>query len=74
MADIAARTVGAWNLEQQSKERGLIGIAFDQRNHGTRKIFPKANDAWRGGNPYHAQDMFVRDLLALSIRLITDTG
>ncbi|KAI6264737.1 hypothetical protein MCOR28_000276 [Pyricularia oryzae] len=58
MADIAARTVGAWNLEQQSKERGLIGIAFDQRNHGTRKIFPKANDAWRGGNPYHAQDMF----------------
>ncbi|TLD23810.1 hypothetical protein PspLS_06741 [Pyricularia sp. CBS 133598] len=58
MADIAARTVGAWNQEQQSKERGLIAVAFDQRNHGTRKIFPQANDAWRGGNPYHAQDMF----------------
>ncbi|TLS26398.1 hypothetical protein PpBr36_04584 [Pyricularia pennisetigena] len=69
MADIAARTVGAWNQEQQSKERGLIGVAFDQRNHGTREIFPRANDAWRGGNPYHAQDMF-----GLISGAVVDTG
>jgi hypothetical protein len=38
--------------------RGLIAVAFDQRNHGTRLIDPRANEAWRQGNAVHAQDMF----------------
>ncbi|RMZ84336.1 hypothetical protein DV738_g549, partial [Chaetothyriales sp. CBS 135597] len=33
-------------------------IAFDQRNHGSREVSAIANEAWRGGNENHAQDMF----------------
>ena len=35
-----------------------ICIAFDQRNHGTREIEPKRNEAWRQGNERHALDLF----------------
>ncbi|KAK3373382.1 hypothetical protein B0T24DRAFT_258868 [Lasiosphaeria ovina] len=38
--------------------RGLIALAFDQRNHGTRLVHEPANGAWREGNQTHAQDMF----------------
>ncbi|KAI1163043.1 Alpha/Beta hydrolase protein [Nemania serpens] len=38
--------------------RGLIAVAFDQRNHGSRLVDKVANEAWRQGNPTHAQDMF----------------
>lgn len=38
--------------------KGLIAVSFDQRNHGTRLVDPTANEAWRSGNPRHAQDMF----------------
>lgn len=38
--------------------RGLIAVAFDQRNHGSRLVDMVANEAWRQGNPTHAQDMF----------------
>lgn len=37
--------------------RGLIAVAFDQRNHGTRLVSEVANEAWRQGNKTHAQDM-----------------
>lgn len=57
MADIAARCVGAWG-QKGSASRGLIGLAFDQRNHGSRLVDEKANGAWRQGNEMHAQDMF----------------
>lgn len=30
----------------------------DQRNHGTREIYPLANESWNKSNPHHAQDMF----------------
>lgn len=30
----------------------------DQRNHGVREVHPLANQSWKKGNPYHAQDMF----------------
>lgn len=69
MADVAARTVGAWHQERQSKERGLIAIAFDHRNHGNRKVYPLANEAWRAGNANHAQDMF-----GLISGAVVDTG
>ncbi|KAI0018744.1 hypothetical protein F4780DRAFT_502358 [Xylariomycetidae sp. FL0641] len=38
--------------------RGLLAVAFDQRNHGSRRVDKLANRAWRDGNPRHAQDMF----------------
>jgi hypothetical protein len=39
-------------------KRGLIALAFDQRNHGGRVVDEKANGAWREGNAMHAVDMF----------------
>ncbi|KAI0466712.1 hypothetical protein F4859DRAFT_289019 [Xylaria cf. heliscus] len=41
-----------------SPARGLIAVAFDQRNHGSRLVSEVANEAWRQGNATHAQDMF----------------
>lgn len=38
--------------------RGLIALAYDQRNHGTRRVDDKANKSWRDGNAMHAVDMF----------------
>lgn len=59
MTDIAARAVTAWNASSKAaSDRGLIAAAFDQRNHGGRQVLKLANEAWRGGNPTHAQDMF----------------
>ncbi len=65
MADIASRCVTTWNDKvahgvegAASAERGLIALAFDQRNHGTRLVHKPANESWRGGNATHAQDMF----------------
>ncbi|KAB8416423.1 hypothetical protein FH972_024942 [Carpinus fangiana] len=55
MADAAIR---GWEKRPGSSSRGLICVAFDQRNHGTRLVDKRANEAWRSGNPNHAQDMF----------------
>ncbi|KAL2171000.1 hypothetical protein VTG60DRAFT_4015 [Thermothelomyces hinnuleus] len=43
---------------EQRQTRGLIALAYDQRNHGTRKVDERANGSWREGNPMHAVDMF----------------
>lgn len=62
MADIAARCVGAWNGDddgrKRARTRGLLALAYDQRNHGTRTVDEAANGSWREGNPMHALDMF----------------
>ncbi|KAL2119516.1 hypothetical protein VTJ04DRAFT_6477 [Mycothermus thermophilus] len=61
MSDIAARCVGAWNEtgnKNASSRRGLVALAFDQRNHGHRLVSEKENGSWRDGNPTHAVDMF----------------
>ncbi|KAI0472800.1 hypothetical protein GGR56DRAFT_583340 [Xylariaceae sp. FL0804] len=67
MADTAHRILSAYHREHSSitgttptttTTRGLMAVAFDQRNHGTRLVDARANDSWRGGNPTHAQDMF----------------
>lgn len=63
MAPFAIAAITDWNNRvqdgrAQSPAKGLIAITFDQRNHGTRIIDPIANEAWRQGNPRHAQDMF----------------
>lgn len=62
MADVASRAVRAWldhqSAHPSSSNRGLIALAFDQRNHGTRLVHAVANESWRAGNETHAQDMF----------------
>ncbi|BCS16701.1 hypothetical protein ASPFODRAFT_124618 [Aspergillus luchuensis CBS 106.47] len=56
MKGIGTTIIADWNSRNPTK--GLIAVAFDQRNHGTREVDPLANEAWRQGNPRHAQDMF----------------
>lgn len=56
MGSVASTCISVWN--QRSSNIGLIAVAFDQRNHGTREVKSIANEAWRGGNVTHAQDMF----------------
>ena len=52
------RTATATGSPASPSPPGLIAVAFDQRNHGTRLVDPLHNEAWRAGNPRHAQDMF----------------
>ncbi|KKK15644.1 hypothetical protein ARAM_000650 [Aspergillus rambellii] len=65
MTAIATAVIVDWNKRIQEGRagpgplpKGLIAVAFDQRNHGTRLIDPVCNESWRDGNPRHAQDMF----------------
>ncbi|KAI4674936.1 uncharacterized protein J4E88_007839 [Alternaria novae-zelandiae] len=63
MAPIARRVISTWNKRIQDgragkNPKGLIAAAFDQRNHGSRKVDDLHNQAWREGNETHAQDMF----------------
>ncbi|KAL4924666.1 uncharacterized protein BDV17DRAFT_273905 [Aspergillus undulatus] len=65
MIPIATAVVTDWNKRIKEGRagsgesvKGLIAVAFDQRNHGTRLVDPLCNEAWRQGNPRHAQDMF----------------
>lgn len=63
MEPIATSTINEWNLRLQNpkkkdKSTGLIAVSFDQRNHGSREVDRLSNEAWRGGNKKHAQDMF----------------
>ncbi|TEA20031.1 hypothetical protein C8034_v008739 [Colletotrichum sidae] len=61
MGDFASRVVSRHATQQQPPlggGRGLIAVAFDQRNHGTRLVLDTANGSWRDGNATHAVDMF----------------
>lgn len=59
MASVANQCVNDWNSRPSSDGKvGLIAVAFDQRNHGTREVNSLANEAWNKGNVTHAQDMF----------------
>lgn len=58
MAPIAAQTINTWNSKRGNSKKGLIAVSFDQRNHGSRLVDKLANEAWRQGNPRHAQDMY----------------
>ncbi|KAI1939887.1 hypothetical protein LOZ66_002319 [Ophidiomyces ophidiicola] len=65
MGGIATSAVVDWNENLQQgniaasrQSTGLISVCFDQRNHGTREVDKLRNEAWRQGNPNHAQDMF----------------
>ncbi|PVH85300.1 hypothetical protein DL98DRAFT_452101 [Cadophora sp. DSE1049] len=59
MASVADSCINDWNQRPASERTvGLIAVAFDQRNHGGRKVHALANESWREGNPTHAQDMY----------------
>jgi pimeloyl-ACP methyl ester carboxylesterase len=64
MQPFAASTISNWNERLREgragpgSKKGLIAVAFDLRNHGTREVDKLANEAWRAGNPRHAPDMF----------------
>lgn len=65
MQPFAASTIANWNerIRQgcagpKQPAMGLIAVSFDQRNHGSREVDKLANEAWKSGNPRHAQDMF----------------
>ncbi|KAH7419960.1 hypothetical protein BKA64DRAFT_30184 [Cadophora sp. MPI-SDFR-AT-0126] len=59
MASVADSCINDWNQRPASERTvGLIAVAFDQRNHGGRKVHALANESWREGNETHAQDMY----------------
>ncbi|PGH12566.1 hypothetical protein AJ79_04187 [Helicocarpus griseus UAMH5409] len=65
MEGVAGYAIEDWNsrlrdgrVAPSQKNKGLIAVAFDQRNHGSRLVDKLSNEAWRQGNPKHAQDMF----------------
>ena len=59
MGPVGSFFIHSWNQRRrQNSRKGFIAVAFDQRNHGSREVEKIANEAWRQGNPRHAQDMF----------------
>lgn len=58
MSNLASRCITDWNQHESSGSVGLIAVAFDQRNHGSRLVKSISNEAWRQGNVFHAQDMW----------------
>ena len=76
MEGVASLAIADWNkrlregrVASTQQAKGLIAVAFDQRNHGSRMVDRLANEAWREGNPNHALDMFAtfRESLVLVI-------
>ncbi|CAI4215723.1 unnamed protein product [Parascedosporium putredinis] len=64
MGAFGRRAVDAWNEKRRSARpdstaasRGLVALAFDQRNHGSRLVDELANESWKKGNETHALDM-----------------
>lgn len=63
MQPVATRVISTWHSRIQEgragkNPKGLIAVAFDQRNHGSRNVDDLHNQSWRDGNETHAQDMF----------------
>jgi hypothetical protein len=58
MEPVAFSCLREWEEKHSTGNTGLIAVAFDQRNHGSREVHPPANESWRDGNETHAQDMF----------------
>ncbi|OAA70099.1 hypothetical protein LEL_09915 [Akanthomyces lecanii RCEF 1005] len=59
MMDIASRALAAWHADdaRRWRSRGLVALAFDMPNHGSRLVSAAANEAWDKGNETHAVDM-----------------
>lgn len=72
MGDFASRIIARHTTTTAaaaaSPARGLIALAFDQRNHGTRLVSEIANESWKSGNEKHAVDMY-----AMVAGMVSDT-
>ncbi|KAJ6261456.1 hypothetical protein Dda_4126 [Drechslerella dactyloides] len=69
----ALRCLHTHNTGPSRLDKGLIVASFDQRNHGTRLVSTKANEAWRKGNELHAIDLFgVYQGTSLDVSLLID--
>ena len=57
MANVAATCINDYHRRSADHKdtAGLIAVAFDQRNHGSREVNALANEAWKQGNKSHAQ-------------------
>ena len=63
MASVASSCINDWNQRRSPDCKvGLIAVAFDQRNHGSREVNSRANEAWRGGN--ESMDFLEQPLLS----------
>lgn len=49
MTPFANRFLSAYH-EKSEPTRGLIAVALDQRNHGSRLVDKRANESWVDGN------------------------
>ena len=63
MKPVAHSAIDTWNKHTRANKHaaqlpGLMAVTFDQRNHGSRELDPRANQDWKSGNEHHAQDMF----------------
>lgn len=59
MAPIAAELIRGWyEVHGREGKVGVLGAAFDARNHGDRMVDDARNGSWREGNGSHAGDMF----------------
>ncbi len=59
MRDFAYHCVGTFIQHRLTVglKRGLLALAFDLPNHGTRLVSGKRNKTWKEGNQDHALDM-----------------
>lgn len=57
-ASIIQDHVQRFSTGTERPSANLIVVSFDQRNHGSREVDKRANEAWSAGNKTHAQDMF----------------
>ena len=58
MAFVAGALLNSLPAQATGSTKGVIAVTFDQRNHGSRLVDPKANVSWKQGNPTHGIDMF----------------
>lgn len=58
MIPLGTLCINSYNATRGERKEGIIGVTFDQRNHGGRLVDPVSNGSWRDGNERHAQDMF----------------
>jgi pimeloyl-ACP methyl ester carboxylesterase len=77
MESVAVDAIRRWTAFQSKSSHssgcGLVAIAFDQRNHGSRVANDLANQAWKSGNATHAQDMYsIYQGTAIDTKLILD--
>lgn len=57
MIPLGTLCINSYNATRGDRKEGIIGVTFDQRNHGARLVDEKSNGSWRDGNERHAQDM-----------------